>query len=70
MCGIEKKSWIFSKVFSLGQSLKNECFPKSETSYFLADQDAEMTFIKNDKDEVTEIRTIFNGREMKAEKIK
>ena len=50
--------------------VKNECFPKSETSYFLADQDAEMTFIKNDKDEVTEIRTIFNGREMKAEKIK
>jgi CubicO group peptidase (beta-lactamase class C family) len=50
--------------------VKNECFPKSETSYFLTDQDAEVTFIKNDKGEVTEISAIFNGRGMKALKIK
>jgi hypothetical protein len=50
--------------------VKNECFPKSETSYFLTDQDAEMTFIKNHKGEVAEISAVFNGREMKAVKIK
>ncbi|HEY5403039.1 MAG TPA: serine hydrolase [Pyrinomonadaceae bacterium] len=52
-----------------GQS-KVEIFPESETDYFLAVADVQVTFVKDDKGQVTEAILHQNGRNLTAKKIK
>lgn len=52
-----------------GQS-KVEIFPESETDFFLAVADAQVTFVKDDKGQVNEAILHQNGRKLTAKKIK
>ena len=47
-----------------------EIFPESETKFFVKAFDAEITFIKNEKGEVTELIFHVGGNEIPAKKIK
>jgi CubicO group peptidase (beta-lactamase class C family) len=52
-----------------GQS-KAELFPTSETEFFLKTVDAQITFVKNDQGQVTQLILHQNGRNMPAKKIR
>ena len=52
-----------------GQS-KNELFPSSETEFFLKVVNAQVTFVKNEQGQVTELILHQNGRNMPAKKIR
>ena len=52
-----------------GQS-KNELFPISETEFFLKVVDAQVTFVKNEQGQVTQLILHQNGRNMTAKKIR
>ncbi|MCX7923965.1 MAG: serine hydrolase [Clostridia bacterium] len=49
---------------------KFEVYPESETKYFYKVVDAQITFVKNDKGEVTGVILHQMGRDMEAKKIK
>ncbi len=49
---------------------KLEIFPESETDFFLIDVDAQFTFVKDDKGQVTQVILHQNGRDQTARKIK
>lgn len=49
---------------------KLEIFPESDTKFFLKALDAEITFIKNEKGEVTKLIFHIGGKDMPAKKIK
>ena len=48
---------------------KFEIFPESETKFFLKAVDAQLSFIKNDQDEVTQLILHQGGRDMPAKRI-
>ena len=48
---------------------KNECFPKSDTTYFFTDEDIEITFKSDKRGSITEMIAIVNGNEVKGKKI-
>src|SRR5262249_11508 len=48
---------------------KVQFFPESETKFFLKVIDADLTFVKNEKGEVTEAIFNMNGRSMHAKKV-
>jgi hypothetical protein len=48
---------------------KVQFFPESDTKFFLKVIDADLTFVKNEKGEVTEAIFNMNGRAMRAKKI-
>lgn len=52
-----------------GQS-KNELFPSSETEFFLKVVNAQVTFVKNEQGQVTQLILHQNGRNMPAKKIR
>ncbi|MCI0489741.1 MAG: DUF3471 domain-containing protein [Blastocatellia bacterium] len=47
-----------------------ELFPESETKFFLKIADAQVTFVKGEKGEVTELVIHQNGRNVRAKKVK
>jgi CubicO group peptidase (beta-lactamase class C family) len=49
---------------------KNELFPTSETEYFLKVVDAQVTFVKNEQGQVSQLILRQNGRAMPAKKIR
>lgn len=49
---------------------KLELFPTSETEFFLKEINAQVTFVKNDQGQVTELILNQNGRKMPAKKIR
>lgn len=49
---------------------KSELFPKTETEFFLKAVDAQITFVKNDQGQVTQLILHQNGRNMPAKKIR
>jgi CubicO group peptidase (beta-lactamase class C family) len=49
---------------------KNELFPTSETEFFLKVVDAQVTFVKNEQGQVTQLILHQNGRNMPAKKIR
>jgi hypothetical protein len=49
--------------------MKAEAFPESETKFFLKAMDAQMTFLKNEKGEVTGFEFEMGNRQMQAKKI-
>ncbi len=57
---------LFAQV--IGQE-KGEFFPESETTFFLTDDDIEITFNKDQEGHFTEIVVTVNGNEMKGKKI-
>lgn len=52
-----------------GQS-KSEFFPESETKFFRKDRDIEITFVKNEKGEVTHLIFHQEGQEFRVRKLK
>ena len=46
-----------------------EIFPETETKFFFKVVDAQVTFVKNDKGDVTELVFEQNGRTIRAKKI-
>ncbi len=52
-----------------GQS-KSEIFPESETKFFRKDADIEITFVKDEKGEVTHLIFLQEGQELRVRKIK
>lgn len=52
-----------------GQS-KNQLYPKSETEFFLKVVDAQVTFVKNEQGQVTQLVLHQNGRTRPAKKIR
>lgn len=49
---------------------KNELFPTSETEFFLKVVNAQITFVKNEQGQVTQLILHQNGRTMPAKKIR
>jgi CubicO group peptidase (beta-lactamase class C family) len=49
---------------------KTEIFPESETDFFLAGADVQVTFVKDDKGQVTQVILHQNGRNQTLKKIK
>lgn len=49
---------------------KFEIFPESETKFFLKVVDAQITFVKNEKGELTQLILHQGGKERPAKKIK
>lgn len=49
---------------------KSEMFPESETTFFVTDADAQFTFVKDDKGQVTQVNIQRTTRLFKARKIK
>ena len=49
---------------------KFELFPTSETEFFLKAVEAQVTFVKSDQGQVTELILNQNGRKMPAKKIR
>jgi len=49
---------------------KVEIYPESETIFFATEEDAQITFVKNDQGEVTELVLRAEGQQMTAKKIK
>ena len=47
-----------------------EAYPESETSFYFTVAEGQVTFIKNDKGEVTGLVLDFNGRSLRANRIK
>jgi len=56
-------------VLPTGQA-KVEIYPESETMFFLTEEDAQITFVKNAEGEVTELVLKQFGREMTAKKLR
>ena len=48
---------------------KIEAFPESDTRFFFKIFDAQVTFIKNEKGEVTELTLEVNGRTIRARRV-
>lgn len=55
---------------SAGNQPKSEMFPESETKFFVKDADAQFTFVKNEKGEVTQVNIQRTTRLFEARKIK
>jgi len=51
------------------RKLKIEAFPETETRFFFKIFDAQVTFIRNEKGDVTGITFEINGRTMKANRV-
>jgi serine-type D-Ala-D-Ala carboxypeptidase/endopeptidase len=49
--------------------MKAEAFPESETKFFLRAMDAQMTFVRNERGEVTGFVFEMGNRTMQAKKI-
>jgi hypothetical protein len=49
---------------------KAELFPTSETEFFLKMVEAQITFVKNEQGQVTQLILHQNGRNMAAKKIR
>jgi len=49
---------------------KLELFPSSESDFFLKEVDAQITFVKNEQGQVTQLILNQNGRKMPAKKIR
>jgi mono/diheme cytochrome c family protein len=56
-------------MFTAPGQPKIEAFPETETRFFFKIFDAQVTFIKNDKGEVTELTFEVNGRTMRARRL-
>ena len=49
--------------------MKAEAFPESESKFFLRAMDAQMTFVRNEKGEVTGFVFEMGNRTMQAKKV-
>jgi uncharacterized protein DUF3471/copper type II ascorbate-dependent monooxygenase-like protein len=56
-------------MFSVPGQGKVEAFPESETKFFFTVIDAQVTFIKNERDEVTELLFDVNGMKLRAKRV-
>jgi hypothetical protein len=56
-------------MFILPGQPKIEAHPSTETKFFFTEVDGEVTFVKDDKGETTEMLVEFNGRRIRAKKI-
>ena len=56
-------------MFSVPGQGKVEAFPESETKFFFTVIDAQVTFMKNEKGDVTELLFEVNGMKLRAKRV-
>jgi hypothetical protein len=56
-------------MFSVPGQGKVEAFPESDTKFFFTVIDAQVTFVKNERGEVTELLFEVNGMKLRAKRV-